>query len=297
MKFGRTLVFLAALSPLLLQAQEVRVSPALDSISAIQRRAIQNGIRERFPAEWNVLSDLLNTDRVTLHKFRDTDLTPSQSVEVSGVIDHVERIGKACVALEQLADDAALPSEVTTLLNRPKHEKASPTQTSAGTPEEPEPAWMTGRRWRNSVSVLPVTKPATETVKAAPSHQTPVPPANEPPAFAPDAARAQRLQRAQMASAVPPNLYEGIRAYCNGKYAQALDLLGQKQSVDGPYRAQIALFRAAARFSKYAIDRDETLRQALIEDIREYRRLEPNQVLDSRFFSPGFRAFVAKTSR
>jgi hypothetical protein len=97
----------------------------------------------------------------------------------------------------------------------------------------------------------------------------------------------------------PPVLVEAINEYAVGHYDQAVNLLAKSTSSDRVYRAQMVLFRAAARYSKYVVDGEQNaaLKKLALDDVKEYRRLEPRLSLNARYFSPRFRTLVAQTVR
>jgi hypothetical protein len=95
----------------------------------------------------------------------------------------------------------------------------------------------------------------------------------------------------------PPVLTEAINEYAAGHYDQAVNLLAKSTSSDRVYRAQMVLFRAAARYSQYVVDGEQNaaLKKLALDDVKEYRRLEPRLPLNTRYFSPRFRSLVAQT--
>jgi len=281
------LAVVGALFPILLSAQRVRVRPVLDTIPGIQWRAERGHLQERFPAEWRALSDALTKDRLTLERFRGQQLSGTKALEASRVIDHVHDIDRAYAALAKTERDAPLPPEVTRVLGA-TYETPPLRPAPATSSEEPPAEWTSGGRGRSGhpkVSYPPHDK----------THPEPAPPVD--PAVSPTVSREPPPEKPP--SPIPSSLYEGIQAYCGGKYGRAIEILGAAAPEEGYYRAQVALFRAASRFSQYTVDgsRDERLRQALLADIREFRRFDPKHDPDSRFFSPRFRAFVASTAR
>jgi hypothetical protein len=99
-------------------------------------------------------------------------------------------------------------------------------------------------------------------------------------------------------SALPPptELVRGAQAYFDGRYPEAIGLLGRPFT--GAAAAQATLLRAAARYTLYVVgaEKDAPLRSAAIEDVRACRRVDPGAAPDPRFFSPRFVDFF-NTSR
>jgi len=92
----------------------------------------------------------------------------------------------------------------------------------------------------------------------------------------------------------PPSLAEAIRAYTSGDYGRSLALLSAASTPNRSYRAQIALFSAAARHALFLLSgaRDGSLERQAIRDVMRYRSLEPNGLISTRIFSPQFVAFA-----
>jgi hypothetical protein len=139
MKTLRAFAVLAALTPAVVWAQGVRVGPALAAIPGIVSRATQQRLPERFPEQWQLLESMLERDRVILEEFRGKQLSGTKAVEVSNVIDDVDRIRKACLALEKAASGDAFPPELLKALGQTP---AAPTVNppAAPTPAAPPPA-------------------------------------------------------------------------------------------------------------------------------------------------------------
>jgi hypothetical protein len=262
------------------------------TIPAIHRHAERERLPARFPGEWRALSDALTKNRLILQRFRHSHLAGAKATEAFRAIDEVNDIARACLALAKTASGAPMPAEVTKLLGVANGDP--PLQPApAASPEEPQAEWTTGggHRGRRTVSVYPKhAKTNPESTPAAPPVAAPVSTVST--------TISHEIPPAKTSAPVPSNLYEGIQAYCGGKYGRAIELLGTAGPEDGYYRAQVALFRAASRFSQYTVDgsRDEKLRQAVLTDVREYRRLDPKHSPDARIFSPSFRNFVAGTA-
>lgn len=95
----------------------------------------------------------------------------------------------------------------------------------------------------------------------------------------------------------PQDLIAGTQAYFNGRYREAADLLGRTSLPSGPAAAHAALVRAAARYALFVVggERDATLRQAAVEDVRSCMRTDPALVPDPQAFSPRFVDFFKKS--
>ena len=105
--------------------------------------------------------------------------------------------------------------------------------------------------------------------------------------------------RGALGSLPPRTLADAINAYAGGDYGRAIKLLDGTNASDGVYRGQIALFRAAARYSQYVMagERDGGLKRRVEDDVLAFRGIDPNRPLDPRLFSPKFLSFVARTVR
>ncbi len=92
----------------------------------------------------------------------------------------------------------------------------------------------------------------------------------------------------------PVNLAEAVRAYARGEYQRAITLLAASTTNERVYKAQVALFRGASRYSQFlaAGGTNTSLKRQIIADVLEYRGLDKRPV-DPRLFSPRFRDFVA----
>jgi hypothetical protein len=90
----------------------------------------------------------------------------------------------------------------------------------------------------------------------------------------------------------------GARAYFDGRYQNAVDLLSRNMSLRGRAAAQGLLLRSAARFALFKAggEKDVDLRRQAAEDAAASRRADPNLLPDAEAFSPQFADFF-RTSR
>ena len=95
------------------------------------------------------------------------------------------------------------------------------------------------------------------------------------------------------ASVPPPSLWAAADAYFKGGYDTTLDLLAEFSFEDSRAVAQAYLFRSAAGFALYQIDRgaDESVLSRAAEDAKHALGEDPDLEVPPLYFSPKYRAF------
>lgn len=91
-------------------------------------------------------------------------------------------------------------------------------------------------------------------------------------------------------AAPPVDLLNGARAYFDGQYREAVDLLDRAAGLKGRAAAQSLLLRSAARFALFEAGggKDPELRRLAARDATAARRADPTLQPDREVFSPPF---------
>jgi hypothetical protein len=94
----------------------------------------------------------------------------------------------------------------------------------------------------------------------------------------------------------PAELVQAARAYFDGRYRDAADILVRTTPQSGPPAVQAYLFRAAARHALYLVGgkSDDALRRAALDDVSACRRLDRSFTPDPQAFSPRFVQFFLR---
>lgn len=112
---------------------------------------------------------------------------------------------------------------------------------------------------------------------------------------------------AKQAPAIPPSpvpekklpaaLLQAAAAYFEGDYGKAAETLRDADFQDSRAAAQASLIRGAARFGIYVTggEKDESLKNQAVEDIRESLRLDPKIAVTTKAFSPRFVEFFKRS--
>lgn len=116
--------------------------------------------------------------------------------------------------------------------------------------------------------------------------------------LAADTARVQKLttQAAAQKSSWPPTpLFEAAASFFNGNYKRSLAALDRASFDDPVSSSQTFLFRSAAHYSLYVLggERDASLRNAAIQEIRKCRATDRRTAPALGDFSPRFVQFFA----